>query len=183
MQDFSCDMFIPWDIHLAQECFDANCGPISFAVSVKEEVTDMMRFFPRFPIQGYTTLKDIRRACKMYGVENKVLHGELPHRGLALVQWLGPWMKNDFHGKRSAKHTHWIAIDGDRCFDFNDSRWMDLDDWKSFFAVEFLEEIPGATGWTIKYGVEIYNPSANWPMGPARSVTSAVVSSLSKYFG
>jgi len=160
--------YIPWDLNLAQECFDANCGPISFAVSVQEEVSDVIGLFENYEEKKYTNFTDMKRVFKKYGVEIQTTKAQIPKSGVALIQWTGPWIENDFMGRRSSRYTHWIAVEDKMCFDLNADEWLTLKEWETTVAAEFIKEIPEATGWNVKYGIQLLKLRESWPMGFAR---------------
>lgn len=162
--------YIPWDILLAQECFSANCGPISFATAVREEITDVIRHFPNFPARSHTTFRDMCRACRDYGCTFEVVPRTLPTSGVALVQWLGPWIEKDFRGRKSLQHTHWIAVAGDWCFDLNHTDWTRVSFWENSIAVELMNDHCGAFGWQVKYGIEIQAKDNSCSSGMRRSI-------------
>ncbi len=155
------DRFIPWDIEVARYNFGANCGPVSFAVATGRQVCRVMQHFEHFETKPWTNLTQMRRAFAESGVATVTHRREWPHYGVALIQWLGPWTKFDFFAGWSLLHSHWLAVDAAWVFDHTEMRWMSRDEWAGTVAPLFLEEIPHATGWAVKYGVE--SKSSIWP--------------------
>jgi hypothetical protein len=147
--------FVPWDIEVARINFGANCGPASFAAITGKEVCRVMAHFLHFEHSRWTNLTQMRRAFEDAGYVTMVRKRALPGRGVALVQWLGPWTERDFFSRWSLVHTHWVAVQGGWIFDHTVGAWETLLGWRERVAPEFIAEIPGATGWAVKYGVEI----------------------------
>lgn len=145
--------FVPWDIKVARINFGANCGPIAFATATEHEVCRVMQFFTHFEEKPWTTLTHMRTAFAMAGFEPETLRQAWPERGVALIQWLGPWSQRDFFSRWSLFHTHWIAVDGDWVFDHTELCWMKKQEWEREVAPLFLQETRHATGWAVKYGV------------------------------
>ena len=174
--------FVPWDIEVARLNFGANCGPSAFAAATGREVCRIMRYFAHFEqSQCWTNLTHMRRAFEQAGYHTEVFRLEMPVVGVALIQWTGPWTQKHFFSRWSLVHTHWVAISGDWVFDHTVGEWQSLLRWSRETAPEFLAEIPQASGWSVKYGLEVKS-SSNWlestpcPIGslscPARSLSS-----------
>src|SRR5207302_6238880 len=83
--------FVPWDIEMARLNFGANCGPASFAALMKTEVCRVISYFPHFEHSNWTNLTQMLGALDGAGYDAELRRRELPSRGLALIQWLGPW--------------------------------------------------------------------------------------------
>ena len=90
-RDNSAPTFVPWDIDVARINFGANCGPAAFAAVTQKEVCRVMQYFPHFPGCNWTNLTQMLRAFAMSGYGTCVERCAAPSRGVALVQWLGPW--------------------------------------------------------------------------------------------
>jgi hypothetical protein len=147
--------FVPWDIEVARLNFGANCGPAAFAALVGTEVCRVMRYFPHFEHVKWTNLTQMLRAVESADFAAELRRRAFPSRGLALIQWLGPWTQKDFFSRWSLPHTHWVAVEGPWVFDHTAEKWQRLQDWAESVAKEFVSEIPRATGWAVKYGVEV----------------------------
>ena len=148
------DHFVPWDIEVADYNFGANCGPVSFAAAFGREVCRSMRFFRHFEERHFTNLTQMKSAFALAGATVEVLKCRWPAHGVALIQWLGPWTEKQFFARWTLPHTHWVAVDGDWIFDHSERRWMPKQEWDETVAPLYLEEIPRATGWAVKYGVQ-----------------------------
>jgi hypothetical protein len=147
--------FVPWDIEVARVNFGANCGPASFAALLGTEVCRVMRYFPHFEHARWTNLTQMLRALGAAEYDAEVRRRAFPSRGLALIQWLGPWTEGDFFSRWSLPHTHWVAVEGQWIFDHTAEEWQDLRQWGGNVARKVVSEIPRATGWAVKYGVEV----------------------------
>lgn len=163
--------FVPWDIAVARINFGANCGPISFAAATHREVCRVMQFFSHFEEKPWTNLTHMRAAFARAGLETSTLRREWPKRGVALIQWLGPWSHRDFFSCWSLPHTHWLAVDGEWVFDHTEGCWMQKEEWARDVAPLFLQEIPHATGWAVKYG--LVSKSSNWLTSDFGSASSS----------
>ena len=149
-------LYVPWDIEVARLNFGANCGPSAFAATTGREVCRVMCHFPHFVTSNWTTLTHMRRAFVEAGFVVTVQKRALPTLGVALVQWLGPWTARDFFSRWSLFHTHWIAVHGEHVFDHTIGEWQTLTTWERTVAAEFITNTPRATGWSVKYGIEVY---------------------------
>lgn len=147
--------FVPWDIEVARINFGANCGPASFAALTGKEVCRVIGYFPHFEHSNWTNLTQMLRAFDEAGYEMTVHRRAFPVHGVALIQWLGPWTERDFFSRWSLPYTHWIAVEGKWVFDHTVGSWEKLEVWRDETVPEFLSETPRATGWAVKYGVEV----------------------------
>ncbi len=167
--------FVPWDIEVAEVNFGANCGPSAFAVITRTEVCRVMRYFLHFEHSQWTNLTQMRYAFEQTGYETTILRKALPTRGVALIQWLGPWTRKHFFSRWSLIHTHWIAKERDWVFDYTVKKWQSLTEWQQDTACIYLADIPRAYGWAVKYGVEVGNPNSDCEnFGRERSVSSSI---------
>jgi hypothetical protein len=154
--------FVPWDIEIARLNFGANCGPSCFAATTGREVCRVMCHFSHFLHCQWTNLTQMRRAFHEAGYSTEVCKGELPARGVALIQWLGPWTEKDFYSRWSLHQTHWVAVQGGWVFDHTVGRWQTLQCWQDETVPEFIATIPRASGWATKYGVEVKRLISSW---------------------
>ena len=174
--------FVPWDVEVARVNFGANCGPAAFAAVTQQEVCRVMQYFPQFPECRWTNLTQMLRAFAEAGYATQVQKCAAPSRGVALVQWLGPWTEKQFFSRWSLIHTHWIGVESDRVFDHNACCWQTLAEWAAGTAAGLIGEVRRATGWRIKYGVEV---TGEVPLGlgfplRARAVTPGLLEASSR---
>lgn len=181
--DWTNQWFIPWDIEVARINFGANCGPASFAAVVGLEVCDALQYFPDFLDRRWCNFTHMKAALRSRGAPFAIVRSGMPQRGLALVQWLGPWIGSDFGGRKSLKYTHWIGVEGGRIFDHTEEEWMPLAVWKHKVARSFLQDIPGATGWAVRVGIEVMKSNNRFPSGAGCRASDSRMSAdnLSEY--
>jgi hypothetical protein len=168
--DLTPPVFVPWDIEVARVNFGANCGPSAFAATTQREVCRVMQYFPHFPDQRWTNLRQMLRAFASARYSTHVEKCAAPSHGVALVQWLGPWTEKEFFNSWSLLYTHWIGVDGNWIFDHNACCWQTISEWAAGTAAVLMSEIPRAKGWRIKYGVEVSKEvaSAQGSLSPCR---------------
>lgn len=147
--------FVPWDIEVARINFKANCGPSSFAAITKNQVCRVMQYFPHFKDRQSTNLTQMGYALRAAGYQTETKKQMFPKHGVALIQFLGPWTDKHFFSRWSLIHTHWIAIDGEWVFDHTERNWMATKDWAYNVAPAFIAETSRATGWAVKFGIEV----------------------------
>ena len=147
--------FIPWDIQIARINFSANCGPSSFAAIAKKEVCRVMQYFLHFEHFQGTNLTQMRAAFKEAGYHTDVKREIFPEHGVALIQLLGPWTQKHFFSRWSLTQTHWVAVHQGWIFDHIAATWMTKPEWNQDVARELVADVPHATGWAVKYGVEV----------------------------
>ena len=148
-------LYVPWDIEVARLNFGANCGPVACATILGQEVCRTMRYFSHFEDGCWTNLTRMKQAFGKAGYRTRVVKQELPDSGVALVQWLGPWTSPHFFSSWSLLRTHWVAVQGNYIFDHTHEEWLTLQEWETRVVPRFLERIPQAAGWAIKYGIEV----------------------------
>jgi len=147
--------FVPWDIEVARINFKANCGPSSFAAITKNQVCRVLQYFTHFKDHQSTNLTEMARALRTAGYQTEVKKQAFPQHGLALIQFLGPWTERHFFSRWSLIYTHWIAIDGEWVFDHTAGKWMAVNEWTYRIAPAFVAETSRATGWAVKFGMEV----------------------------
>jgi hypothetical protein len=147
--------FVPWDIEVARINFKANCGPSAFAAITKNQVCRVLQYFPHFRDHQSTNLTEMTNALGAAGYVTEIRKQIFPQHGLALIQFLGPWTERHFFSRWSLIHTHWIAVDGDWRFDHTTGKWMETDEWAYKIAPAFVAETSRATGWAVKFGMEV----------------------------
>lgn len=146
---------IPWDIEVAWLNFGANCGPSAFAAATGTEVCRIMKHFAHFEHSPWTNLSQMKSAFMAAGHAFSVHRQMMPHSGVALIQWLGPWTDREFFSSWSLPYTHWIAVDGSWVFDHAVSKWQPVAEWSKTTAARYIAATPRAHGWAVKYGIEV----------------------------
>lgn len=157
--------YVPQDLSIAEVVFGANCGPASLAACLSQEVSDIMRYLPHFEDENrrYTNLTAMKAALKAAAVKFEVTKCTLPSKGLALIQWTGPWTEKQFFSRWSLLYTHWIAVDGQMFYDLHSKCWLHHEEWTAKVVPFYLADLPQAAGWAIKYGIEVEKSSSAWP--------------------
>jgi hypothetical protein len=156
--------YVPSDLTISEVVFGANCGPAALAASLSMEVADIMRYLPHFEdeTKRYTNLTAMKAALNAAEVSFEVRRNEFPSRGLALIQWTGPWTQKQFFSRWSLRYTHWVAVDGDMIYDIHNGFWQHQDEWARDVVPDYLAELPQAADWAVKYGIELLKSSSIW---------------------
>jgi len=156
--------YTPSDLTIAEIVFGANCGPAALAASLSMEVTDIMRYLPHFEdeTKRFTNLTAMKAALNAADVLYEVKRSEFPSRGMALIQWTGPWTQKHFFSRWSLRYTHWIAVDGDMIYDIHNGFWQHQDEWAREVVPTYLAALPQAADWAVKYGIELLKSNSNW---------------------
>lgn len=165
--------FIPWDVEVARINFGANCGPTSFAALVGLEVCSALIHFPGFIERPWCNFTQMKRALRSCDVPFAAISNKFPECGLALIQWLGPWIASDFGGRKSLKFTHWVAVESGRVFDHTTVEWMSVSAWREEVASAFVQDIEGATGWAVRVGIEVMKSNKRLPSGECSFASSS----------
>lgn len=164
-------LYTPPDLLEAVTKWAANCGPGALAAVLHRPVMATMEFLHsgrRWP--GYTSPTLIRASLDRlwigyestrgyFGEDARSGERELPTYGLATVQWSGPWEQVSIQACYA--HTHVIGAalrDGVMLvYDVNAGSaggWIPWRDWCAL-ATEIQGAIPGATGFWIRWAIEI----------------------------
>ena len=141
-----------------------SCGPAALAAVLNLRPVDVKPAFPQFP--GYCTPSAMTTALATL----KQLHewriathpplveqcdpmpdplALLPARGVARIQWAGPWTEPGANVKWAYQHTHWIASwrDGDACEIYDINMGVNpADVWVRDVVPQLLVAHPRATG-------------------------------------
>ena len=121
-----------------------------------------MRYFPHFEqSRCWTNLTQMRCAFEEARYTTEVSRLRLPAVGVALIQWTGRWTQEHFFSRWSLTHTHWVAVHNGWVFDHQVGTWQTFSEWNSDTAPVYLAEIPQASGWSVKYGVEV-KANSHW---------------------
>lgn len=144
----------PSDVRLAHELFGANCGPAALAAALSVQVCDVMVLFEQFPDRPYTNLSKMREVLSDLGLCFDE-RSRMPGFGLALIQIDGPWTDLPGSSRWSARHTHWVAVSGDKIYDINAGDWVSRSDWEATTLPLLISTYSRATGWRVKRGLEI----------------------------
>lgn len=105
--------FTPGESDLAFKQWGANCGPHAAAAILGVSLDAAKDLFPDFWRMGVTSpqmmaeaISLAKRTCLRSGGLKTVT---LPTRGVALIQWVGPWLEPGAPEKLAWRHSHWVA--------------------------------------------------------------------------
>jgi hypothetical protein len=147
------DLYDPPDSEGAFQLWKANCGPAAFAAILGRPVMDCRPFFPRFPARPWTNPTHMRAALTMAGVAHTVSKAPIT-RGLAFIQWEGPWSGNEARVLEAYRHTHWLAVAGGMLYDVN-AGWLTAADWERELVPLFLAHDRRYTGWSVRTRISL----------------------------
>lgn len=173
-------MFDHDDAQRAAEDWGCNCGPAALAASLGCGLGEVRKAVESvgFAQKRYTNPSMMKAAIRAMGAQvtaehragDGSYHKEFPARGLARIQWTGPWTQPGANVRWMYRQTHWVAawrIYEDRVsvplanwhtllFDINAGQvW--LADWAEKVVPRILKEcVPRADGgWFITHSWEV----------------------------
>ncbi len=76
-------------------------------------------------------------------------------RGVALLQFAGPWSRPGVPKIVHLKHTHWVAICDQFIYDINAPTWLSISEWELQIFPEIAANHSGCNGWSAKVSFEI----------------------------
>lgn len=149
----------------------AACGQAAVAALLWRPLEDVRRAFPP---HRWCNLAQMRQALAALGIawKNGSAENWPPPRGLALIQFNGPWTAPGVPAVAALKHTHWIAV-GSRLivgasagvtpiFDVNvvgsdaNGGWIGDAEWRGEVVPYILEDKPKASGtWRVRASLEV----------------------------
>ena len=151
--DADYGFYSPSDFARAQKLFNANCGPASFGAVCRSQVTEVMRFFPHFPLRDWTTVGDMRRALLAADAEFADVGTKLPDYGLALLQ-----LRVDdrpLHPLYSLSQTHWVGVCHGCFYDVNWGGWLTIPLWKELVLSQLALGLRPVCGWEVRNGIQV----------------------------
>lgn len=157
---------------LAEEEWGANCGPGALAAIMGLTLDEVRPHMGDFEEKRYTNPTMMFAALKSAGARYHCAFGVSPDagalwpsRGLARIQWHGPWMAPEVSPRWRYRHTHWVAAEQDasgrlEIFDINcltnGSGWVDVVDWTQIWVPWLLRHVERASGrWHITHAIEV----------------------------
>ncbi len=115
--------FIPFssdELEAAHGAWGCNCGPASLAACLEYTLPEVRKLLPHF--RGFMNPTEMQTALalgigaparKLYKTANPKglpnMPTGLPSRGVARVQFGGPWLAPDVPPGAAYKQTHWVA--------------------------------------------------------------------------
>lgn len=154
-------MIVPTDTEAAWHAWQANCGPAALAAILGKQVAEVRDAFPDFPAKPWCNPTAMRAALQSLRVAYDVRGGgsfgtDPPRRGLAFIQWVGPWLDKGVPIAAAYRNTHWIAVDGSERWDVNEpERWMPANEWATVMVARFKAEKPKISGWFLRTAIEL----------------------------
>lgn len=149
----------------AGEAWGCNCGPAAIAAACSVELAEMAGYCRSLQWPGYTNPTMGCALLKSLGVRWGKARGLWPGRGVARIQWMGPWMDPGVPAGARYQRTHWVAACwvGRRraVFDVNHfglfgRGWVWQNLWEQVTVPAILEGIRRADGgWMVTHGYEI----------------------------
>jgi len=104
------DLYVPPDLDEAAERWGANCGPGALAALTGRPLAQILSYMPDFPERGYTNPTHAIRALGQMGWNYDSGGEDFVGRGLAFVQWCGPWDHGTANARWAYRYTHWLAF-------------------------------------------------------------------------
>jgi len=159
MSESLAGLYVPPDVEDAAARWGANCGPCAIAAVTATLIDRIRRFLE--PFSGHMSPTEVQFVLRSLGWHAVAVN--TPHRrGLAFVQWCGPWEK---FTRAAYRHTHWIAyrMMGDAedlgniaFYDVNvgdAGGWISGNEWDRTIVPELLPA--KATGWRVRLWLEV----------------------------
>lgn len=144
-------MYTPPDIAEAYDEWKANCGPAALAALVGRPLAQVREAFPDFPAKPWANPTHMRAALTRLDWSHRYCDG-WPERGLAFIQWEGPWLDPGVPVGAAYRHTHWVAAAEGKVFDVNAGNWTTPDEWVTRIVPLFVTG--KVTGWHVRCGLE-----------------------------
>lgn len=157
-------LYRPTDVETANERFGASCGHAALAAILGRQVSDVWQAARQhFEGRGYVSAPAMENALRLLRPGNwrpaanipSEGAGPLPVRGLALIQFKGPWMEPGLPLGAQLSRTHWIAIDTQWVYDINQDGWLVAPKWEDQTLPLLLAHHKRATGWYVRRAYEV----------------------------
>lgn len=159
------------DVDAAAQAWGCNCGPAALAAIAGLTLDQVRPLLPDFARRGYVNPTMMFDALERAGLPfegralgRRVFKVDFPRRGLARIQWGGPWCKPGVPPAAAYGHTHWIAAELDLSagglviLDVNtvEFGWISASRWSTYLVPELTRAIPRADGkWHITHAIEV----------------------------
>lgn len=157
------EFYRPTDVAAANVRFGASCGHAALAAILGCEVERAWRAGQAiFAGKSWVSapameqvLRDTRPGNWRVGSSER----QFPVRGLALLQWDGPWMAPGLPFGAQLARTHWVAVDrvpaGEMVYDINQDGWLPRAAWELSTIPMLLALHKRATGWHVRRTYEV----------------------------
>ena len=123
-------LYSPPDIAQASAKYGANCGPAALSALAARPVCEVMRWFPKYPAQNWTTKGDMKQAAIEAGWEVEAIGSRLPEQGCLLIELLPVNEARYVHPIARLKRSHWIGCRQGLVYDVNWEGWLPLSLWE-----------------------------------------------------
>jgi hypothetical protein len=166
--------FTPAELERAWVEWGCNCGPAALAVAVGLKPDDVLPHIAKFDERRYTNPTMMAGALRSLGIDHRWSRDHerairWPIRGLARIQWGGPWTDPGVPIPARYRHSHWVAVatiqgmataynlSGRGIFDVNCPHWINFEDWEKVLVPRILKENePKADGkWWVTDAIEV----------------------------
>jgi hypothetical protein len=94
----------------------------------------------------------MERALANCGASYQIIGPKLPDRGLAMIQWTGPWTQPNVPPRVACMYRHWIAVQDGLIWDANIEDWVTPEVWELFLPQLIPDK---ADGWRVARGYEV----------------------------
>lgn len=164
------NLYCPTDVTAANERFGASCGHAAIAAILGIEVTEAwQRARHAFEGRAWVSAPAMEEALSILRPGNwrpaAVREREQPVRGLALIQFMGPWMEPGLPLGAQLSRTHWIAADvwqdapgsarWPMVYDINAAGWSTRAYWEANTLPRLLGQHKRTTGWYVRRAYEV----------------------------
>lgn len=153
---------VPADLELSVRLFQANCGPASFAALTGLLVTEIIRFFPHFPLSPHTNIPQMSAALGRCGIAAQDNGGSWPEDGICLIQINGPWTQKAWPAD-SCRRRHWVAVRNGFVYDVNVNRWTPRYTWQSTVMDRLAAAHSRSTGWRLMKSLRVEPLPTSFP--------------------
>lgn len=151
-------LFAPPDVDEMYARFKLNCGPCALAALLGRPVVSVRDWFPAYPLKPWCNLLGMCAALDAAGVPyQRCSPGgkNLPAKGLAFLQWEGPWLAPGVPIGAAYQRCHWIGVVGEMVYDVNAREWVPRTEWEADVIPHLIAHTPRATGWHTRAGIEV----------------------------
>lgn len=156
----------------ANEAWGFNAGPAALCALFGLTPEQVRPHLGTFVLRGYASPSVVIAALRSLGAEGRVTRDlnnrtpELPHFGIARIQWDGPWTNEGMRRQARYPHTHWVAAwrnslgDEAKVFDVHAlaaGGWVSLFWWKTKVVPWVQSQLePMCTGgWWVTHSIEV----------------------------
>jgi hypothetical protein len=146
-------LYSPPDVEQAYTAWHASCGPCALAAVLGVPLSRVRRLFPAFPQKPWVNPSTMWTALRLAGRQAQKTGTTWPWRGLAFLQWEGPWLEPGVPVGAAYRHTHWIGVQQQMVYDVNawrteESRgaWIRRSWWEGEIVPLIVAATPRATG-------------------------------------